>query len=50
MKGKLCKEINERRMGEFGCELFGSVWGQVAGSCEHGNKPSSYINWEEFIN
>jgi hypothetical protein len=37
-------------MGEFGCDLFGSEWGKVAGSCDHGNEPSSSINWEEFLN
>jgi len=37
-------------MGEFGCDLFGSEWGKVAGSCDHDNEPSSSINWEEFLN
>ena len=49
MKGKCSKKLNERRMGEFGCDSFGSVWSQVAGSCDHGNEPSSSLNWEEFL-
>lgn len=44
------KKLNERRVGEVGSDLFGSLWGQVAESCEHGNEPSSSINWEEFLN
>ena len=37
-------------MGEFGCDLFGSQWRQMAGFCEHGNEPSSSKNWEQFLN
>jgi hypothetical protein len=44
MKGKCAKKLNERRMGEFVCDLSDSVWGQVAGCCDHGNDPSSSIN------
>jgi len=50
MKGKCAKKLNGRRMGKFGCDLFGSVWRQMAGSCDHGNEPTSSINYEEFLN
>jgi hypothetical protein len=30
-------------------DVSGSEWGQVAGSCECGNKPSSSIKCGEFL-
>jgi hypothetical protein len=37
-------------VGNFGLEPFGSRWGPVAGSCEHGNKLSGPIKGGEFLN
>jgi hypothetical protein len=33
-----------------GLDASGSGQGQVAGSCEHGNEPSSSVTDREFIN
>jgi hypothetical protein len=32
-----------------GLDVSGSGWGQVAGSCEHGNEPSGSIKGEKFL-
>jgi hypothetical protein len=32
-----------------GLNACGSGLGAVAGSCEHGNEPSGYIKYEEFL-
>jgi hypothetical protein len=32
-----------------GLDLYGSGWGQLAGSCESGNDPSGYMKCGEFL-
>jgi hypothetical protein len=42
-------KMNPREMGwEHGLDRSGSGWGQVAGFCKYGNKPSGCIKCEEF--
>jgi hypothetical protein len=41
-------KMNLWEIGFVGCGL-GSGWGQVAGSCEHGNEPSDSTKCGEFL-
>lgn len=36
-------------MGECDLDLTGSAQEQVTGSCEHGNEPSCFIKYGEFL-
>jgi hypothetical protein len=43
--------MDHREIGfwECGLDSFGSGWGQVASSCEHGDEPSGSIKCGEFL-
>jgi hypothetical protein len=42
-------DLKENRVGGRGLDSFGSGYGPVTGSCEHGNEPSSCIKGGELL-
>jgi hypothetical protein len=42
-------DLREIGFGGCGLDSLCSVYGQVAGSCEHGNEPSGSIKCGEFL-
>jgi hypothetical protein len=45
LNGKIIVKWILDKMGRYGLNLFGSTWGCVEGSCEHGNKLSGFIKY-----
>ena len=45
----ILKRIFKKENGGRGMDTSGPVWGQVTGSCEHGNEPSGPIKCWEFL-
>jgi hypothetical protein len=49
MERQYYNESWENSVGRFGMDASGSGHRPVAGSCEYGNEPSSFIKGEEFL-
>jgi len=48
-KGNIKIDPQKVECGVYGLDRFGSGQGQVAGTCECGNKPSGFVKCGEFL-
>jgi len=52
LDGRIILRLILRKWDGRGCTRIGSIWlrmGQMAGTCEYGNKPPGSIKCEEFL-